>query len=162
MDRGVGSNWNGMVFFWDTTTINGFWEAIAIFNHMITIECFLLLWSLISMVFQLFWGRSTTGCHGFQWSGTVGWIMESFNGLLRSTGHHWPVNHGGTRTGRDRTGEEQTWVWWTVLPGVIPISQASLMGESSKLVVVVSQPEVWYLKGGFHKISLALIFHRTH
>ena len=70
---------------------NGFEEAIVNFNgfeetiensngfeETITIECFLVLLPLTSMVFYWFLDHLTIGFNGFQWLGTIGGTMAWF------------------------------------------------------------------------------------
>jgi len=49
-----------------------------ILEDTITIECFLVLWALTTMVFQWFLGRPTIGFNVLRWSRTIGQTMEWF------------------------------------------------------------------------------------
>ena len=54
------------------------WKFSMVLEDAITIECFLVLWPLPTMVFQWFLGRPTIGFNGFRWSRTIGQTMGWF------------------------------------------------------------------------------------
>ena len=51
-------------------------------ENTFTIECFLVLWPLTSIVFQWFLSQPMVS-NGRQWSGTIGGTMEWFHGLIQ-------------------------------------------------------------------------------